>query len=626
MSWSGVGDPHPGFGEPYPESLSKRESLKRKRGGMSTSDEIIEGEMDPKNNRYRVGWPILPPLPVVTVGEEKASAEIPNYSRILMEVRDMLQTHRIGFSQPFFAYRAPDDRRNDLDDIHLTLVIPADMIHDRHKVEIAVIRLRSWLKNEKELECCIEFIQETVVFGLITYPIHHTAHNLRSRWDGLADAITQALHPNDWLGMEFLHRGLIGNIIQCPPTVVVTSATITTPEKYKSVFATVRNVVKEENPAWEAEVLFKSSIFHNGGSVVHSNTVNAKDYDTIRMGCSIGFAAEPKGESRGSGTIGGVIKLKSGEKEMLCGLTNFHVVRNQRIDDIMRTSKDKTLYPNNPTLAAFPHRFLSPSQKDHEEFCQNTRNAISIWSKRDPTDPVTVENKQRQQSLLSRYQQFDRQLGSLSAGSGFRSVPGVVYNTNENGKRKKGEPGKYNFGLDWALLALDSGKRSAENRLRETHPSMFGKSGLMEGMKCNEWSTFDISKVEIKTSKRGRTTGWTTGKLNSLFARINITQCGKMAAKFDFTDDRPGAAFTVVSGTRNIPFVDSGDSGSILLHDTSGTWLGLLFGTLSEKTALMMPIDLVLRDIERVTGAKVVEPSWTQPDKVGLAPWQTFDE
>jgi hypothetical protein len=54
--------------------------------------------------------------------------------------------------------------------------------------------------------------------------------------------------------------------------------------------------------------------------------------------------------------------------------------------------------------------------------------------------------------------------------------------------------------------------------------------------------------------------------------------------------------------------VGKGDSGSIVLHAPSGDWLGLIFGETRTKTALFTPIDLVFRDIEKVTGHKVVEP------------------
>lgn len=54
--------------------------------------------------------------------------------------------------------------------------------------------------------------------------------------------------------------------------------------------------------------------------------------------------------------------------------------------------------------------------------------------------------------------------------------------------------------------------------------------------------------------------------------------------------------------------VDKGDPGSIALHAPSGVWLDLLVGETRAKAALPTPIDLVFRDIEKLTGHKAVEP------------------
>jgi hypothetical protein len=52
----------------------------------------------------------------------------------------------------------------------------------------------------------------------------------------------------------------------------------------------------------------------------------------------------------------------------------------------------------------------------------------------------------------------------------------------------------------------------------------------------------------------------------------------------------------------------SNDSGSIVLHAPSGKWLGPLFGQTYISAALFTPIDMVLCDIEELTGLDVVEP------------------
>jgi hypothetical protein len=55
-------------------------------------------------------------------------------------------------------------------------------------------------------------------------------------------------------------------------------------------------------------------------------------------------------------------------------------------------------------------------------------------------------------------------------------------------------------------------------------------------------------------------------------------------------------------------FVDSGDSGSVVVHDGTGIWLGLLFGENASGSGLMLPMDLILKDIQNVTGLDITEP------------------
>ncbi|KKY17668.1 hypothetical protein UCDDS831_g06259 [Diplodia seriata] len=56
-------------------------------------------------------------------------------------------------------------------------------------------------------------------------------------------------------------------------------------------------------------------------------------------------------------------------------------------------------------------------------------------------------------------------------------------------------------------------------------------------------------------------------------------------------------------------FSEGGDSGSWVFDTETGAWIGVLFGgPLYEEYAYITPVDIILRDVEDVTGKKVVEP------------------
>lgn len=66
----------------------------------------------------------------------------------------------------------------------------------------------------------------------------------------------------------------------------------------------------------------------------------------------------------------------------------------------------------------------------------------------------------------------------------------------------------------------------------------------------------------------------------------------------------------MVSKDKRNDFSEFGDNGSIVVHDGSGTQLGLLFGVTSTGQGMFVPMNLVFGDIERITGKDVVKPSY----------------
>ncbi|PGH04334.1 hypothetical protein AJ79_07114 [Helicocarpus griseus UAMH5409] len=57
------------------------------------------------------------------------------------------------------------------------------------------------------------------------------------------------------------------------------------------------------------------------------------------------------------------------------------------------------------------------------------------------------------------------------------------------------------------------------------------------------------------------------------------------------------------------PFCDWGDPGSLVLHEEIEAWVGTVFcSDRIQGWSYIVPADLVIKDIEGVTGARIVEP------------------
>jgi hypothetical protein len=148
--------------------------------------------------------------------------------------------------------------------------------------------------------------------------------------------------------------------------------------------------------------------------------------------------------------------------------------------------------------------------------------------------------------------------------------------------------------------------------------------------------------VNFDVVKRGRTTNWTKGKLTLIPSVIRLqNRLPELEIPTNvevlFKDKWGNEAVQVHSiiGSKKDPqFIQPGDSGSFVLLDSPtnipGTSvIGLGFaGNHASLASYMIPMDLVVEDIERVTGGRVVEPrnmgiavpaQNTSQDRIGAA-------
>jgi Peptidase family S64 len=194
------------------------------------------------------------------------------------------------------------------------------------------------------------------------------------------------------------------------------------------------------------------------------------------------------------------------------------------------------------------------------------------------------EKKKALEQESEKMRDFDRDIGSIYAGSGYRTASYQVYGTNHQ-----------HWGLDWALIELSA--RQMDNMIQATVQDI--GCPFPAGLLANTWGGAELI---TKVAKKGRTTGWTVGGLNAITTVIVAPQYGREVTCL------------AVQGEKG-SFADPGDSGAVVLEVPEGQWprelkwVGLLFAAAEANNfGYVLPIDLVMRDIKEVTGCDVVEP------------------
>lgn len=290
----------------------------------------------------------------------------------------------------------------------------------------------------------------------------------------------------------------------------------------------------------------------------------------------------------------------------------------------MLSSKTGALEPDNPTLRNKPQHTVTPSTEDHHGYL----GTLQVERNSHQQDIAAGDAQARKlysdiDKLYKTVDKYDRHIGHVLAASAFRTVQAPKYATDKKtGGALKPKPNDLHFTLDWSLIRTQNAtQRKPINRLPNVRPPSTPGTTLFPRKPCNTWSSFDVQRDLVDVAKFGRTTGWTFGKINSMLIRINteIPEFSDMAKLYGLTPAQSAYCFEVIPNPRGKSFMQEGDSGSILVHDGSGAWLGLLFGATGNDYGMFIPIDLVFQDIKRITGRDVVSPSFIQPEKVGLA-------
>jgi hypothetical protein len=620
--------PYPNFGEPLLNKSSKSQRDKtKKRRWQSRSDEEIAEYMDDRNLPYRRGWPRLPPLPVSTV-RNGACDLVNNPQSVIETVMVLCQAQNIHPFDIYFAFRAPKVQEPD-EDYH-TLVVTTDLSKNAMTYSL-IIQIRKLLQQDpRHDEMSIEIIDHRVVNGLFSFAIPPSEEHLLGIWEKTFNITLEEIckRKERWTTIEMLHRGCENSVARCPATIVITSPTAAKDIWIRAILPDIHKRVLAVFPL-TIELLCGSSLHIASQGKVPNVQLYGK---VIQMGASIG----QHGLGNHSDTAGGMVKLSNGTAY---ALTNHHVVRNDDLDKCeyskcmsldFADSFDTVLINKQGDLSApsflepgysefdpKKHRFTCPSIQDHGSFIDNRKDRERYWLKMSHR-PESTKQLASIRAQLQMVGAAESSFGAVHASSGLRTVRCEKFSSDPTTGKRVAETGKprYRFLLDWSLLAPPS-TRSMANSLDESLYEPTQISHIPQSPFFSNWTTMNnpkcnIMRDEVEVIKIGRTTGLTHGTVNAIPTIITPDMDGGqhkfMSDTYGLTVEECGhsMSFTSPEGAA----VGTGDSGSIVLHTPSGHWLGLLFGEISTRAALFTPIDLVLRDIEEVTGHKVVEPAF----------------
>ncbi|KAF2105473.1 hypothetical protein BDV96DRAFT_655616 [Lophiotrema nucula] len=575
----------------------------------------------PIDNRikYRVGSPRLPTLPVETRILPNPDAKFPGWVTHLARIGDILDQNEITPRFTDVAYRLHSE--SELHDKYITITTRAEYKLDSGTTwPRAVGQIREYL-NGANIHHAIEIIAHSLYRGLRSFPL---ARDIYQWNEVLLPDICNLLNGRQWITLDMVYREDAEVPENRRPTILIGARDADEQYWWDDTLPALRQLHQVTQFDIEIELLYRYQFLTaapNGFSLQESF-----EDSMIELGASCG-----RSEDERTGTFGGRMRLKNPDTgaELTLGITNHHVLGRQ--------------LPGKGPFTTFkdPIKVESPSSKDRDVFIKTLEARIDDLEhdERGLDNPVVKVRLQDRKDELARAQTFDLYVGQVFASSGFRWTQNNSCDQNLMDA----------WAVDWSLTTVE--KRATGNRFR--------------GLDSIGWR--DVKgycsidpRQGYRVFKKGRTSGATAGFISATQSMVRTQvpepEDGLTAPLLDTKlfsiPIRCHVMIADLATHRDVEFIQPGDSGSLILldpdnctleekgqigfkgldgeptnpewepmwkHTTSSTSTkpqnhealiaGLAFGGAENHLlSYMMPMDLVVQDIESVTKWKVVEP------------------
>ncbi|PGH08475.1 hypothetical protein AJ79_05964 [Helicocarpus griseus UAMH5409] len=508
----------------------------------SRSDEEIIEEIDYRLN-HRIGWPKpLPVLPLLVKRIYDEEVGLEDVAAIRTQINTILRTQRILIDGRIFFAYLYKYGSKPASK-DISLIIPSPQ---QAQPWIYALKEIAKLFLGKGISYRIEFIDfsKTEAFTFTILPDN--------------PYLLAAVSRKNWQSVNVLHRGSGTTREECPITVINHAWDAEDDGWWNSIVFTLQSSCPYEIALLSAENIFAMDL-----DVMTSARALLPEafLDSVSMGASLGITGQL------GGTLGGLLVIDMPDQP------------GAKFDN------HSPLYPNNPLSTEKSLPIFSPCDTD-------TSMKLEI------IEAGIRQNKQ----LIHGNGTYDIgllmkvELGDNSKARVLEKVTEAVAQSETESKR---------LGclrpLDWASIQLS--QRSMENQIAGTKAGDF--LNVFKGEEVNERSSEGLYP-EVLVTKRGRTTGWTNGEVNSIKADLYLTRMVK-GQKLDSYGE-PISAWVVTASLMGSKFVSAGDSGSLVLNGY-GVIVGLLFASHNSfGIGCVIPIELVIKDIERITGGTVRKP------------------
>ncbi|KAF2108556.1 hypothetical protein BDV96DRAFT_652807 [Lophiotrema nucula] len=572
---------------------------------------------------YRIGSPWLPVLPVLTTDIDDIEAILPNKSQIA--IGDILRRLSINASFAGFVHRHNRGQATNRNTVTLLIVSELKTEQDIEKCETAVHRICENAAQSRS-NCAVEIIDcQAFPAHLPVFPIPETSQHLVAVWNSLLPQLQTLIESRQWVTIDGMLQRRPHSVPR--PTAIISAKDANDSIWWDELLPDIRELFLKNNWDFDVALLHLDRSPLSGdearGDRVDEPEIHEGWYENpVGVGSSCGIAG-----SESSGTLGGRFVLTKDNIALEMGLTSANVL-------LRGSTFDMTTGPFRPSTSLSTVKVVSPSEQDHarevkarETLLDSATNEAAMYT--GGNDAVAlgthfqsfVDKKNMYQRRRDEANAADCHLGSVYASSGQITTPNPQY---EGALRD-------NWALDWALVKMTPSKTIA------SHVRHVPSSARFQSFdKISKWYSISAD-VSHNVRKFGRSTGWTTGRVNLLQSAMKLDGgdsvdwysnepplLGEGSTVDKVTFSKGGFGGQVVHchsvvDTRDWKthhrFLRPGDSGSLVLYDGNldedgvVAVVGLSVGENdASRASYMTPIDLVIGHIEEVTGGTVTYP------------------
>jgi len=419
-------------------------------------------------------------------------------------------------------------------------------------------------------------------------------------WEGIQPKVVNVISDFRWATLSVLRRGPSQNWFECPVTILIGA-----PEDSSQSWTSKRSEIRQTYSGYiqlkdVAVDIIPIRFPLSAPNLYYERLLGVDHFDPRKspMGASI----QPK-DGDTTATVGGSIKISTGNKTVTCMMSVWHMFSssvtqgtegNIMLKSVVNTTLDVVLNGISPMANSTPNRVQIPSAADHAYTLAVHQNWLEEdfvpdleWARtKMETEPsernqIDLDHDEKWvhnwRKTITKIQGLVPDDGYLWAGSGFSNK------------------------LDWSLICSDGreviNKPPSEEVVTSLASEMISitdSPAYIERPVVGSWSMKYVVPTKL-VLKQGRSTGRTAGRISHLKTDILIKGA---------PEDVCFSGWTIVRNGRD--FCEPGDSGAWVL-DRKGDWCGMLFAQI-DGVGVMLPVDKLIEDIEEKCQGKVSLP------------------